>query len=424
MRRWALTCSTPGLPPGLKRVFYTNGSYAIEIPAGKLVIEVTKGFEYYPIREELDIRPGETREVRLTLRQKTDMAAQGWYNGSTHVHMNYGGIIHNTPESLLLMARAQGMHIVSALVANKDNRILDWQYFEKGGKPHPASDLAARSLLLFGEENRPPFWGHTFYIGLRDHLISPFMTGYEGTALNSLYPSNTDLFLKARSQGAATAYVHAFGGDGDPLTGGLGGAKGYPVDVALGTIDALEWSAASRGSLIPLFHAWNNDFHIAPVGGEDALANMQDHRPVGIIRTYVWLGERFTADAWVDALKKGHTFLSSGPVVNFRVNGKIPGDEVRLPAQGGEVTIEGEASALAPLRKVTHLSRRKGLEASGGEIFGARGGEFQPLVLTGCRSGRTPTGFPFGLFAGGYELRARLRGGAARFAVRNPLDTS
>ena len=28
------------------------------------------------------------------------------------------------------------------------------------------------------------------------------MTGYEGTALNSLNPGNTDLFLKARSQGA------------------------------------------------------------------------------------------------------------------------------------------------------------------------------------------------------------------------------
>ena len=79
-----------------------------------------------------------------------------------------------------MIAHAQGMHIVSALVANKDNRILDWQYFQPGGKEHPASDLADRSLLVFGEEYRPPFWGHTFYIGLRDHLISPFLTGYEG----------------------------------------------------------------------------------------------------------------------------------------------------------------------------------------------------------------------------------------------------
>ena len=54
---------------------------------------------------------------------------RGWYNGSTHVHLNYGGNMRNTPENLLMTANAQGMQIVSALIANKDNRILDWQYF-------------------------------------------------------------------------------------------------------------------------------------------------------------------------------------------------------------------------------------------------------------------------------------------------------
>lgn len=339
------------LATGLKRIFYTRGVYEIEVPAGKLLVEATKGFEYAPARAEVEISGAAPRDIRLALGRQSDSTARGWFNGSTHVHMNYGGTIHNTPEFLMLMARAQGMHIVSGLVANKDNRILDWQYFRKGGGAHPASDLAARSLLLFGEENRPPFWGHTFYIGLRDHLISPFMTGYEGTALDSLYPSNTDLFGKARAQGAATGYVHAFGGDTDPLEGGLGGAKAFPVDVALGTVDALEWSAASRGSLVPLFHAWNNDFPVAPVGGEDALANMQDHRPVGIIRTFAHLGGDFSAEAWVRAIRQGHTYLSSGPVVEFRVNGQIPGGSVNLPAAGGEVTIEGEISTLTPLRK-------------------------------------------------------------------------
>src|SRR4051794_3119291 len=118
-----------------------------------------------------------------------------------------------------MTAGAQGMHIVSSLVANKDNRILDWQHFRPGGQHHPASDLARRSMLIVGEENRPPFRGHTFYIGLRDHLIAPFMTGYEGTGLSSLSPNNTELFRKARAQGAATGYVHAFGGQSDPLAG-------------------------------------------------------------------------------------------------------------------------------------------------------------------------------------------------------------
>ncbi|HUQ93206.1 MAG TPA: CehA/McbA family metallohydrolase, partial [Bryobacteraceae bacterium] len=337
---------------GLQRIFFANGEYTMAVPPGKLVIEAHKGFEYWPSRQEVDIRENETATVVLTLKPHADLAARGWYNGSTHVHMNYGGNVHNTPENLMMTANAQGMHIVSSLVANKDNRILDWHHFRPGGREHPASNLAARSLLVIGEENRPPFWGHTFYIGLKDHLISPFMTGYEGTGLDSLWPDNTALFRKARAQGAATGYVHAFGGEADPLSGkGIGGAKGYAVDVALGTIDALEWSAASRGSLIPLQHAWNNDFPIAPVGGEDSLANMQDNRPVGIIRTYAYLGSNFTAAGWVDAIKQGRTFLTSGPVVEFQVNGQMPGGKVQLSGAGA-VTLQGRVWSSTPITLV------------------------------------------------------------------------
>jgi TolB protein len=340
------------LAAGLQRIFFTSGDYTTDVPVGTLIIEAQKGFDYWPVKQSVDVQAGETAQVVLTLKPHVDLTTLGWFNGSTHVHMNYGGNVHNTPENLLMTANAQGMHIVSSLVANKDNRILDWQFFKPGGREHPASNLAQRSMLVFGEENRPPFWGHTGYIGLSDHLISPFFTGYDGTALDSLFPTNTELFRKARAQGAATSYVHAFGGESDPLSSsGLGGAKGYAVDVALGTVDALEWSAASRGSLIPLHHAWNNDFPITPVGGEDSLANMQDNRPLGIIRTYAFLGKDFTAAGWVNAIKKGHTFLSSGPVVTFSVNGQMPGDSVRLPA-AGPVTVAGKVWSSTPIRLV------------------------------------------------------------------------
>jgi hypothetical protein len=117
-------------------------------------------------------------------------------------------------------------------------------------------------------------------------------------------------------------------------------------------IDALEWSAPGRASLIPLFHAWNNDFHVTPVGGEDSLANMQDNRPVGIIRTYARLGADFTVQAWVDAIKQGRAFMSCGPVVDFKVNGKAPGESVSLPEQGKHnVRLEGSAWSVTPLRK-------------------------------------------------------------------------
>jgi Tol biopolymer transport system component len=339
------------LEGGLKRVFYTPGTYTVDVPPGPMTIEAAKGFEYWPVSKQITVRAGETIEAVLSMKRRVDMAAKGWINGSTHVHMNYGGNFHNTPENLMLTARCEGMNIISALVANKDNRIFDWQYFHSGGKEHAISDLAGGSMLLFGEENRPPFWGHTFYIGLRDHLISPFVAGYEGTALDSLYPSNSDLFEKARAQGAATAYVHAFGGETDPAEASLGGAKAFAVDLALGLIDALEWSASGRASLLPLFHAWNNDFHVTPVGGEDSLANMQDQRPVGIIRTYAQLGSNFGPQGWVDAIKQGHTVMSSGPLADFQLNGKHPGDSVTITT-GQEILLEGTVWSITPVRKV------------------------------------------------------------------------
>ena len=101
-----------------------------------------------------------------------------------------------------------------------------------------------------GQEFRPPFYGHVFMFGMRDHLLSPFTMGYEGTAIESLYPSNTDMFRKAKAQGATVGYVHAWVGENDPLDGTLGGGKGFMVDAALGTTDAVEWSDAGRGRLL------------------------------------------------------------------------------------------------------------------------------------------------------------------------------
>jgi len=72
---------------------------------------------------------------------------------------------------------------------------------------------------------------------------------------------------------------------------------------------------------------------------------------VGIIRTYAYLGQNFTADGWVNALKRGQTFLSSGPVVEFLVNGERPGGKVRLPA-AGMVTVEGKVWSSTPIRLV------------------------------------------------------------------------
>ena len=64
-------------------------------------------------------------------------------------------------------------------------------------------------------------------------MISPFTTGYEGTAIDSLYPSNTDMFRLAAEQGALGGYVHPW--SREPEQSGYGVARGFPVDDGLAT---------------------------------------------------------------------------------------------------------------------------------------------------------------------------------------------
>jgi len=282
---------------------------------------------------------------------------KGWYSGSTHVHMNYGGNLHNTPENTAAMSAAEDLHIVNALASNKDNRVLDWQYFRPGAREYAINPPVPGVKILIGEEYRPAFLGHSFLIGLRDHLISPFMGSYEGTAIDSIYPSNTEIFRKAKAQGAVTGYVHPFA-DKDPMDAGLGAGKGLPVDAALGTVDAMEWSGAVRAEIGVWHKLLNNDIDLVPTGGEDSINDLQRFRTLGSIRTFVHLDGPFTTDAWVRNLKEGHTFFSSGPLLDFKVNGILPGGTIHLPAPGGTVRLEGSVVSAAALTKLVIYNRR------------------------------------------------------------------
>ena len=332
-------------------VFHSTGIFTVELPVGPGTFTAVKGFEFWPETESFDIKEGAVTSLTVPLQPMTDMAAKGWYSASTHVHSNYGGNLHNTLENLLMMSEAEDQDLVLEQIANKDNRILDYQYFEPGGGPHSTS--TTDKLVVVGQEYRPPFYGHVFMFGMQDHLISPFTMGYEGTAIESLYPSNTDMFRKAKAQGATVGYVHAFGGDTDPLRGNLGGGKGFIVDAALGTTDAVEWSDASRAGFYPLYAVWNNGLRVTATGGEDSISNLHRSKLVGSVRTYVHTGPQgLDMHAWFASLQNGHAFVSSGPLVELTINGRIPGEQVNFPSNGGSAEFVGRVQSITPLERL------------------------------------------------------------------------
>ncbi|HYM12516.1 MAG TPA: CehA/McbA family metallohydrolase [Bryobacterales bacterium] len=340
--------------------FHTAGRSVMDVPAGKLDIEVTKGFEYFPASKVVEVAPHETTLVELTLSRMTNLKAEGWYSGSNHIHMNYGGNLHDTPGNLMLMAAAEDNDVIEDKICNKDNRIFDHQFFT--GKPDRRS--TPDRLLYFDEEYRPPFYGHVSFINLTKHLISPFTTGYEGTAIESLYPSNTDMFRVARAEGAIMGYVHPW--SGDPTKTGYAVARGFPVDLALGVTDYLElMSSAMHGRwTTEVWHrALNCGFRISATAGEDSILSLNRTPILGADRTYAYLGPKLDYGAWVDAIRAGHTFMTNGPLLDFHIDGRMPGDEIRLPAEGGTIEIDGKLKSLVPLEKFEVWNNGKVIES-------------------------------------------------------------
>lgn len=331
----------------LEHFFHSNGDFTLQVPTGEVTVEAMHGFEYYPAAKILDIEENQTVYTTIKLKRMVDLKTEGWYSGSNHVHMNYAGDLHNTPENLIFMAQAEDLNWIGELIANKDNRILDYQYFT--GKLHPLS--GDRHLLYFNEEYRPPFYGHVSFVNLTSHLISPFTTGYEGTAIESLYPSNTDMFRLARQQGALTAYVHPYSGNADPLQGDLGGAKGFPVDAALGTVDYQEQSAASWADYIVWHHALNNGFRIPLAGGEDSITNLSKTRIVGQMRVYAYLGPHLNWQGWLEAMANGRSFVTNGPLLKLNINNQIAGEVINLPTEGGTLHARGIVRSIVPLEQ-------------------------------------------------------------------------
>ncbi len=340
--------------------FHMTGRTTLEVPAGRLELEATKGFEYWPRAQTIDVKPGQVATVEIALSRLTNLKAEGWYNGSNHIHMNYGGNLHNTPENMMFMAAAEDNDVVGDQIANKDNRVFDHQFF--------TGALDARStpdrLLYFNQEYRPPFYGHVSLMNMTRNLISPFTTGYEGTAIESLYPSNTDMFRLARQQGAIGGYVHPW--FSDPLKSGYGGARGFPVDLALGMTEYLEVLTGALGVnfAADVWHrALNCGFRITGTGGEDSISSLHRTAIVGADRTYAYLGSKLDYAAWIAAFRTGRTFFTNGPLLDFRMDRYRPGDEIVLPAEGGAVELYGKLQSVVAVEKLEVLNNGQVIES-------------------------------------------------------------
>jgi hypothetical protein len=313
---------------------YIDGTFQGELPVGDVYVEVSKGFEFEPIRQKLNIKPGQ-RELEISLDRNSNLRKSGWVTADTHIHFL-------TPETAHLEAAAEDINVINLLAAQWGDL-----YTNVGDLTSEVSGSSSEETIVWvGSENRQHFMGHISLMGATGSPIFPMSTsgpteGYIG-----------DPTVRAMSEWADEAHEK----------GGLAIVPHFPfphseviAEVVLGKVDGLEIRDFHVPSMDTFaVHEWYRlmscGYRVPAVGGTD---KMSAGMPVGGVRTYAYIGDReLSHESWSDAVRAGRTYTTSGPLMDFTVEGLQPGDELSLPETGGSVHVTATATCAMPINKL------------------------------------------------------------------------
>ncbi len=279
--------------------YFVSRPFAARLPAGKWRLSVERGIEYVPFSQEFELRAGQTIDCNVVLRRWVNMPAMGWYSGDDHVH--FPRMARANDEFLMTWAQAEDVHLVNVLRMGD----IKQTYFEQsayGKSSHYQDDAYA---LASGQEDPRDVLGHTIALD----IPSPVRE-------SSHYLLYGAMFDQARRIGGITGYAHL--------------AWSHPLDANVNVprrkVDFLEILQFRRLGTGDYYDFLNLGFHLTASAGSD----LPWGNTIGEARVYTYTGGRFSPDRWYAAFRKGHTFVTNGPMLLMRAGSVIPGDEVKL----------------------------------------------------------------------------------------------
>lgn len=325
-------------------------------PPGRVAVVASRGLLKLA-RTEVELRPGEAREVVLELAPALgtswDAAAEGYVSGDHHLHLNYGGPYSVTVEDLALIQRAEELDVATPMAANLHNRIADLELWRRAGPgPKPAPETgrapgrtgAALPVIAFAQEVRSHFLGHVGLVGIPEPYW-PFFFGPGYPVRGQEDRPNVEALQHARRHGGIGSYVHPVAVR-DPF------AKDAPraavplslvVDGVLGDLDAIEvaciWTD-ELGTASVWYPLLNLGMPIAPSAGTDAMVNVPRNMAVGATRLFVRgvrpsplptggpagaTGAALRFDEYLAAVRAGRSFVSNGPALLLHVEDAADG---------------------------------------------------------------------------------------------------
>jgi hypothetical protein len=304
--------------------------FQADLPPGKYTLTVERGKEYLPVEQTVEIGD-KPLSVEIKLHRWIDMASRGWYSGDTHVHRS----MDELPTAMLAddlnvalpltywvtksdTPPAQGdknLPPVAAKVIEVDSTHLIWplnteyEIFTVGGKQHTLGavfGLGHKSVLARGV---PPVRPIAEQVHREGGLLD--LDKHNWPWSMALVPvMNVDLFELANNHHWRAPFF--FKNFGEPIPAYMG----LPHDPA--GFDEKAWTEFGFQNYYALL---NCGFRLMPTAGT---ATGVHPVPLGWGRVYVNCPDGFSFESWMQGLKAGRSFVTTGPLMLVWVNGRPP----------------------------------------------------------------------------------------------------
>ena len=336
-----------------RHYFHSQWTSDVEVPAGRTTVEAVRGWAYRPRSVTVDVTAGSSQTVTVRLERLADL--RGYYSGDTHLHdLHQGfGLSH---DAFFIQLAAEDLHVSNALIHMDGTRLMG-RWSDLTGAPHPVSSTT--HILQYAQEFRGGL-GHIGMLGVREFTL-PFVGGQRGTAYAQ--PALDNPYIEgARAQGGLAGFMHPY--QSPPRTPAAAASTLIALDVALGLGDFYDIGALWSDELASAefyYRLLNAGFRLPATGGTDQFSDVWRDPPPGSDRTFARIdgGLRGVA-SWLEAVRRGRTFMSTGPLLFLDVDGREPGDEIRIdPDAPRSIRVKAEAMSITPMDSLQILVNGK-----------------------------------------------------------------
>ncbi|MBI4558433.1 MAG: CehA/McbA family metallohydrolase [Candidatus Hydrogenedentes bacterium] len=281
------------------------GPFDMPVQPGDWDVIIRRGPEHIPVFDSFTVAPGQSVSKSYRVERWTDMRKRGWYSGDDHVHFRI--ISDEDAQRLMNWVRAEDIHLANVVKMGDISRT----YFEQRG---------------FGKDYR---------VVMDDVTLSP---GQECPRTHGQLGHTLSMNVKSMVRDVDKYYLYDWVFDNVHAQGGLSGYahahadfffvhRDMTMNIPKNKVDFAEVMQFSTLGMDLAYEFFNLGYKVTLSAGSDVPWG----GTVGEERVFAYLGKkRFNADAWFEAVRLGHTFVTNGPMVEFRVERALPGDTLTV----------------------------------------------------------------------------------------------